>query len=209
MGGRDAGHELAVHLEAGALDAARRCDRQGERGHRLACAPGLDRQASPLQRSRLLPSDAAPDPPARTAHAGGVARRGGHPKPGLEGYRPHPRGLDRRSAHRRGQPGRLDAPLPHRGAPGFRNDDRSARGSQMSVEPPDSPPGAIEPARLDDTPIPDQLWDALVAWMRGTFAVVGTALAVSATLGYPRRAPGELDGSQLAFLVAQAAACSA
>jgi hypothetical protein len=79
----------------------------------------------------------------------------------------------------------------------------------MSVEPPDSPPGAIEPARLDDTPIPDQLWDALVAWMRGTFAVVGTALAVSATLGYPRRAPGELDGSQLAFLVAQAAACSA
>jgi hypothetical protein len=66
-----------------------------------------------------------------------------------------------------------------------------------------------EPGGLDDTPIPDKLWDGLLAWMRGTFAVIGTALAVSATLGYPRRAPGELNGSQLAFLVAQAVTCSA
>lgn len=45
--------------------------------------------------------------------------------------------------------------------------------------------------------------------MRGTFAIIGTALAISATLGYPRRAPGELSGSQLAFLVVQAVTCSA
>ena len=32
-----------------------------------------------------------------------------------------------------------------------------------------------------DTPIPDQIWDGLGAWMRGTFAVIGVALAVSAT----------------------------
>jgi hypothetical protein len=62
---------------------------------------------------------------------------------------------------------------------------------------------------LDDTPIPDRIWDGMVAWMRGTFAVMGTALAISATLGYPRRAPGELSGPQLAFLVAQGVACSA
>lgn len=74
------------------------------------------------------------------------------------------------------------------------------------ASPPDDPP---EPSGLDDTPIPDQLWDGLLAWMRGTFAVIGTALAISATLGYPRRAPGELNGSQLAFLVAQAVTCSA
>jgi hypothetical protein len=79
----------------------------------------------------------------------------------------------------------------------------------MSVDPPDAPPsGPPESYRLDDTPIPDKLWDGLVAWMRGTFAVIGTALAISATLGYPRRAPGDLNGSQLAFLVAQAVTCS-
>ncbi|HET9725549.1 MAG TPA: hypothetical protein VFP28_01455 [Gemmatimonadales bacterium] len=73
------------------------------------------------------------------------------------------------------------------------------------------PTGGDEAATsgLDDTPIPDKLWDGLVAWMRGTFAVIGTALAISATLGYPRRAPGELSGSQVAFLIAQAVACSA
>lgn len=64
------------------------------------------------------------------------------------------------------------------------------------------------PEALDDTPIPDRIWDGLVAWMRGTLAVIGTALAISATLGYPRRAPGELSGSQLAILIAQAIACS-
>jgi hypothetical protein len=68
---------------------------------------------------------------------------------------------------------------------------------------------APEASGLDDTPIPDRIWDGLVAWMRGTFAVVGTALAVSATLGYPRRAPDGLTGSQLALLVAQAVGCSA
>jgi hypothetical protein len=65
-----------------------------------------------------------------------------------------------------------------------------------------------EPSALDDTPIPDRIWDGMVAWIRGTFAVVGTALAISATLGYPRRGPGALSGSQVAFLIAQAAACS-
>jgi hypothetical protein len=80
----------------------------------------------------------------------------------------------------------------------------------MSVERSDAPAAdPVEPGRLDDTPIPDRLWDGLVAWMRGTFAVVATALAISATLGYPRRAPPELSGSQLAFLITQAVACSA
>lgn len=71
-----------------------------------------------------------------------------------------------------------------------------------SPEPPES-------SGLDDTPITDRLWDGLMAWMRGTFAVIGTALAVSATLGYPRRSPDELTESQLAFLVVQAVGCSA
>jgi hypothetical protein len=64
-------------------------------------------------------------------------------------------------------------------------------------------------AGLDDTPIPDRIWGGMVAWMRGTFAVVGTALAISATLGYPRRAPGALSATQAVFLVVQAAACAA
>ena len=82
----------------------------------------------------------------------------------------------------------------------------------MTVRLPKDEPSAGErpaPTGLDDTPIADKLWDGLVAWMRGTFAVVGAALAISATLGYPRRAPGELSGSQLAFLISQAVACSA
>ena len=82
----------------------------------------------------------------------------------------------------------------------------------MTVHLPEGEPPAreqAEPSGLDDTPIPDKLWDGLVAWMRGTFAVVGAALAISATLGYPRRAPGQLSGSQLAFLVVQALTCSA
>jgi hypothetical protein len=61
---------------------------------------------------------------------------------------------------------------------------------------------------LSDTPIPDRLWDGLLAWMRGTFAVIGTALAVSATLGWPRRPAAALTGAQLGFLAVQAAACS-
>ena len=82
----------------------------------------------------------------------------------------------------------------------------------MTVHLPEGEPPARErpePSGLDDTPIPDKLWDGLLAWMRGTFAVVGSALAISATLGYPRRAPAELSGSQLAFLIVQAVACSA
>ena len=82
----------------------------------------------------------------------------------------------------------------------------------MTVHLPDgeSPPSdPDEPSGLDDSPIPDKLWDGLLAWMRGIVAVIGTALAIWATLGYPRRAPDELSGSQLAFLVAQAVACSA
>lgn len=82
----------------------------------------------------------------------------------------------------------------------------------MSAHLPEGQPaGSHEPAPtgLDDTPIPDKIWDGMVAWMRGTFAVTGAALAISATLGYPRRAPGALSGSQLAFLIAQAVACSA
>jgi hypothetical protein len=59
-----------------------------------------------------------------------------------------------------------------------------------------------------DTPIPDQIWDGLVAWMRGTFAVIAVALAISATLGYPRPAAGALTGIQLAGLVTQALASS-
>ena len=59
-----------------------------------------------------------------------------------------------------------------------------------------------------DTPIPDQIWDGLVAWMRGTFAVVGLALAIHATLGWPRPADAMLTPGQLAFLVFQAVASS-
>src|SRR6476661_3833059 len=87
-----------------------------------------------------------------------------------------------------------------------------ACGSLVSVHLPEGQPAGNRepaPAGLDDTPIPDLIWDGMVAWMRGTFAVLGTALAISATLGYPRRAPGALSGSQLALLIAQAVACSA
>ena len=62
----------------------------------------------------------------------------------------------------------------------------------------------LQPDLPSDTPIPDQIWDGLVAWMRGTFAVVGLALAVSATLGWPRPPAAMLGGGQLAFLVSQA-----
>jgi hypothetical protein len=57
-----------------------------------------------------------------------------------------------------------------------------------------------------DTPIPDQIWDGLGAWMRGTFAEIGVALAVSATLGWPRPAAAMLTGVQLALLVSHAVA---
>jgi hypothetical protein len=59
-----------------------------------------------------------------------------------------------------------------------------------------------------DTPAADLIWDGLVAWMRGTFAVIGIALAIHATLGYPRPADATLTRGQLAFLVMQAVASS-
>jgi hypothetical protein len=64
-------------------------------------------------------------------------------------------------------------------------------------------------APLDDTPIPDRIWDGLLAWMRGTLVVTSTALAIATTLGWPRRAAAELTRAQLAFLVLQAILCSA
>jgi len=68
---------------------------------------------------------------------------------------------------------------------------------------------AAASSALSDTPIPDLIWDGLLAWMRGTFAVIGTAVAISATLGWPRRAAADLSGGQLGVLVAQAVVCSA
>jgi hypothetical protein len=65
-----------------------------------------------------------------------------------------------------------------------------------------------EGARLSDTPIPDRLWDGMVAWLGGTLAVCAAAIAVSNTLGWPRRPAALLTGWQLAVLVAQAVACS-
>ena len=65
------------------------------------------------------------------------------------------------------------------------------------------PPSVETPS---DTPIPDRIWDGLAAWMRGTFTVIGVALAVSATLGWPRPAAAMLTGVQLALLVSQAVA---
>ena len=72
---RHAGHELAVDEQAGALDPARRRDGQGEHGHRLARHARVGGEAADLQRSQVVPSDAASDPPARSAHARGRARR--------------------------------------------------------------------------------------------------------------------------------------
>jgi hypothetical protein len=74
-------------------------------------------------------------------------------------------------------------------------------------EPEDAPPDA-GPAEPSDTPIPDVIWDGLLAWMRGTFAVIGTALAISATLGWPRRPAATVTGGQLGVLAVQALVCS-
>ena len=64
-------------------------------------------------------------------------------------------------------------------------------------------------ASLTDTPIPDRIWDGLLAWMRGTLVVFATAIAVSTTLGWPRRSAAELTGSQIGFLIVQAIVCCA
>jgi hypothetical protein len=62
---------------------------------------------------------------------------------------------------------------------------------------------------LTDTPASDRIWDGLAAWMSGTFAICGAAIAISTALGWPRRAAAELPGLQVAFLITQAVACSA
>jgi hypothetical protein len=67
-----------------------------------------------------------------------------------------------------------------------------------------------EPAPgLSDTPAADRIWDGLVAWIGGTLAICGAAVAISASLGWPRRAAAELPGPELAFLIVQAVVCCA
>jgi hypothetical protein len=70
----------------------------------------------------------------------------------------------------------------------------------------DDDPAGTPPS---DTPAADRLWDGMLAWMRGTFVVYATAIAISTTLGWPRREAGQLSGSQIGFLVSQAVVCSA
>ena len=67
----------------------------------------------------------------------------------------------------------------------------------------DDPAGSLP----SDTPAADRLWDGMLAWMRGTFVVYATAIAISTTLGWPRRAAGQLSGSQIGFLISQAVLC--
>jgi hypothetical protein len=62
---------------------------------------------------------------------------------------------------------------------------------------------------LSDTPAADRIWDGLVAWIGGTLAICGAAIAISAALGWPRRAAAALPGSELAFLIVQAVVCCA
>jgi hypothetical protein len=87
---------------------------------------------------------------------------------------------------------------------GGRVEPRSNAGGveESSVEP-------DEMSRLSDTPIPDRLWDGMVAWLGGTLAVCAAAIAISNTLGWPRRPAALLTGWQLMILGAQAVACSA
>jgi hypothetical protein len=59
-----------------------------------------------------------------------------------------------------------------------------------------------------DVPLADRMWDGLLAWMSGTFAVCGAALAISTALGFPRRAAAELSGGEIGFLITQAVACA-
>ena len=69
----------------------------------------------------------------------------------------------------------------------------------------DDPAGSLP----SDTPAADRLWDGMLAWMRGTFVVYATAIAISTTLGWPRREAGQLSGSQIGFLISQAVVCCA
>jgi FtsP/CotA-like multicopper oxidase with cupredoxin domain len=121
-------HELALHEQAGHVGASRRCHRQREHGYRLAREGWGGGQAPHLQRPEVVPSDAAPDPPAWPAHVRRFARRGAHTQPRLEGHGNHPGGFHGRSADRRLEPWRLDAALPHRRAPRRRHDGGDARG---------------------------------------------------------------------------------
>jgi hypothetical protein len=66
-----------------------------------------------------------------------------------------------------------------------------------------------ESDRPSDTPAADLIWGGLLAWMRGTLAVIGVALAIHATLGWPRPSAAMLTGGQVLFLVIQALASSA
>ncbi len=85
-------------------------------------------KAPDFQRSEVIPSDAAPDPSARPADAGGVAGRCSHEEPRVEGHRHHPGRVHGRPPHRRVEPRGVDAPLPHRRAPGCGDDGGVARG---------------------------------------------------------------------------------
>ncbi|HEU4699396.1 MAG TPA: hypothetical protein VFS40_09455 [Gemmatimonadales bacterium] len=67
----------------------------------------------------------------------------------------------------------------------------------------------LGPAPSSDTPVVDRLWEGLGAWLGGVLAASGLALAMAATLGWPRRAAAELSTTQLAVLGVQALASSA
>lgn len=106
----------------------------------------------------------------------------------------------------------LSFPRPHRG----RLDDPNRTPASPRCPPASGGPGLTGTARTSDpvrppsdTPIPDRLWDGLVAWLAGLLAVCAAAIVISNTLGWPRRPPALLTGGQLAVLAAQALACSA
>ena len=92
-------------------------------------AAGVSRETPIVQRPHVVPSNAASDPPARSAHAGHGARRRGDAESRVEGHRDHPGRCHCRRADRCVEPRRLDASLPHRRAPGSGDDGRHARRS--------------------------------------------------------------------------------
>jgi FtsP/CotA-like multicopper oxidase with cupredoxin domain len=69
-----------------------------------------------------------PDAPARTHLPGSSARRPVDPLSGVGGHGPDGATRERRDRLRRGQPRRLDVPLPYPGAPGGRDDGRGPGG---------------------------------------------------------------------------------
>jgi hypothetical protein len=68
------------------------------------------------------PPHAAPDPHPRAAIPRARARRRPEPEPRLEGHYSRGRGTDEGHPGGDEQPGHMDDPLPHRGAPGGRDD---------------------------------------------------------------------------------------